>query len=87
MNPEIIGLLAGLFAVSATIPQIIKTHRIKEAKDISLLYFLAIEIGSFLWLTYGLMVNSASIITWNIIAILLNLTILMQKMYYDRKNK
>jgi len=87
MNPELIGLLAGLFTTGATIPQIIKSHKLKEAKDISLLYFVAVVFGLFLWLTYGLMVKSASIIAWNIIAILLNMTILLQKVYYDSQGK
>ena len=40
MNPEIIGLIAGIFTTFAAIPQIIKIYRIKESRDISLIYFL-----------------------------------------------
>jgi MtN3 and saliva related transmembrane protein len=87
MNPEFFGIIAGLFTTGATIPQIIKSYKMKEARDISLLYFLFVVIGLVLWLIYGLMLGSISIIGWNIVAITLNVTILAQKIYYDSRYK
>jgi MtN3 and saliva related transmembrane protein len=87
MNSEIIGLVAGIFTTGATIPQILKTYKLKEAKDISLFYFISLVFGIMLWLAYGIAIKSVSVITWNIIAITLNMTILGQKIYYDNKIK
>ena len=87
MNPEIIGITAGVFTPFATLPQIIKMHRIKEARDISILMFLSIIVGGILWLIYGILIHSTALIGWNAIAILLNSTIVSQTIYYDLKSK
>jgi MtN3 and saliva related transmembrane protein len=80
-----IGLLAGLFTTGATIPQIIKSFKTKRAKDISLFYFISLVVGIVLWLIYGILMSAVSVILWNSIALLLNVTILIQKIFYDRK--
>ncbi|MCX6728869.1 MAG: SemiSWEET family transporter [Candidatus Saccharibacteria bacterium] len=87
MNPEIIGIAAGVFTTFATLPQIIKMHKIKEARDISLLMFLSIIVGGILWLIYGLLIHSTALIGWNVIALILNGTIVGQTIYYDSKSK
>jgi MtN3 and saliva related transmembrane protein len=87
MNPEIIGMIAGVFTTFAAIPQIIKIYKIKEARDISLIMYIFLVIGVILWLIYGLQINSVALIAWNIIALLLNSFILIQKIYYDSKLK
>lgn len=87
MNPEAIGLLAGLLTTGAAIPQIIKSHKSKRAKDISLLYFATIVIGLLIWLVYGILIESISLITWNILSLALNITILTQKIHYDFLNR
>jgi Uncharacterized conserved protein len=87
MNPEIIGLTAGLFTTAATIPQILKSYKTKSVGDISLTMYASLVIGMTLWLIYGFFINSLSVIFWNIAALSLNLTILIQKLHYDSKNR
>lgn len=87
MNPEIIGMIAGVFTTVAAIPQIIKIRKVKEARDISLLYFLSLIFGAILWLIYGTLIHSTALIAWNVIALTLNTFILGQKIYYDSKSK
>jgi MtN3 and saliva related transmembrane protein len=85
MNPEIIGLVAGIFTTGAAVPQIIKSHKAKTSKDISLIMFSALVFGFFLWLWYGVSIKSLPLALWNIAAIILNGTILIQKIYYDSR--
>jgi MtN3 and saliva related transmembrane protein len=87
MNAEIIGLIAGVFTTGAAIPQIIKSYKIKEVRDISLLTYLLLVFGCVLWLLYGVASKSAALIFWNIAAISFNTTILIQKFYYSSKYK
>lgn len=87
MNPEIIGIVAGVFTTFATLPQIIKMYKIKEARDISLLMFLSIIVGVILWLIYGVLIHSTVLVGWNVIALMLNGTIVGQTIYYDSKSK
>lgn len=79
---ELIGFVAAFFTISATLPQIIKIIRTKHTKDISLTFILMIVIGLSLWMTYGILVDSISLMVANFIAILLWLTILVYKLKY-----
>lgn len=86
-NPEIIGIIAGIFTTSSSIPQIIKEIETKRTEDISLLMFLFIVIGVSLWLMYGLYINSVSLILWNGIGLILNLAIIFLKFKYRIKER
>ena len=85
MNIEFIGLIAGFLTTVAAIPQIIKSYQTKEVKDISLFMFVAVVAGVALWLIYGIFLGAISIIFWNVVALVLDSTILIQKIYYSQK--
>jgi MtN3 and saliva related transmembrane protein len=67
----IIGLMAGAFTTVAYLPQVIKIRRSKSSGDISLLMVTLNCSGMFLWLLYGLFINSAPIIAANCITLAL----------------
>jgi MtN3 and saliva related transmembrane protein len=81
-NHEIIGLLAALFTTIAFLPQVRKTWKSKSAKELSLSMYLVMFTGVMLWLTYGLLNNSISIILANIVTGILILTIIYFKLKY-----
>jgi MtN3 and saliva related transmembrane protein len=68
---EYIGILAGILATGCLIPQIIRTYKSKSTKDFSSLYLYALWAGVFLWLIYGIIANSFSIILANGVAVFL----------------
>lgn len=76
MNSEIIGIVAGAFSCTTFLPQVIKTWKSKSTKDVSLTMFLIATLGTTLWLIYGIMINSISIIGTNIVVLLFSLTML-----------
>ncbi len=76
MNSEIIGLVAGAFSCTTFLPQVIKTWKSKSTKDVSLTMFLIATLGTTLWLIYGIMINSISIIGTNIVVLFFSLTML-----------
>ncbi|HOR23134.1 hypothetical protein KBB76_03335 [Candidatus Saccharibacteria bacterium] len=84
MNVEIIGVIAGAITTGAAIPQIIKSHKLKEVRDLSLVYYLLIVSGCALWLIYGIAIKAFALIFWNVIATTLNAIILAQKIYYEK---
>jgi MtN3 and saliva related transmembrane protein len=61
----IIGLMAGALTTVAYLPQVIKIRRSKSSGDISLLMVTLNCSGIFLWLLYGLFINSVPIIAAN----------------------
>jgi len=76
MNSEVIGIIAGAFSCTTFLPQVIKTWRSKSTKDVSLNMFLIATLGTTLWLVYGIMINSFSIIATNIIVLVFSITML-----------
>ncbi len=49
----IIGLSAAALTTFSFVPQVIKTAKMKSAKDISLVTILQMSLGVTLWLVYG----------------------------------
>ena len=79
---EIIGFAAGVGTTTAFVPQVIKAWKSKHTKDISLTTFIILSIGMFLWLVYGILINSFPIIAANAVSLILALTILILKIKY-----
>ena len=82
INPiyEVIGLSAAFLTTSAFIPQVYKIYKEKNADGISLLMYLILFIGVILWLIYGILISSLSIVIANGITALLQLNIIIFKL-------
>jgi MtN3 and saliva related transmembrane protein len=77
MNSEVVGIIAGALSCTTFLPQVIKTWKSKSTKDVSLTMFLIASAGTTLWLVYGIMINSISIIGTNIVVLFFTLTMLL----------
>jgi MtN3 and saliva related transmembrane protein len=86
MNPEIVGISAGVLSCTTFLPQVVKTWRSKSTRDVSLTMFIIAAVGTCLWLVYGLMINSISIVFTNCIVLALSL-IMLYLFYHFRKNQ
>jgi len=84
MNNEVIGIMAGALSCTTFLPQVIKTWKSKSTKDISLPMFLIASVSTMLWLVYGILIHSFSIIATNIIVLFFSLTML-GLIYRNRK--
>ncbi len=80
----IIGILATLFAVSSTVPQIVKGIKTKKMDDVSVWLIITLIVGLFLWVIYGIGKNDIVIVGGNSVGVLLNLVLLVLKMRYSR---
>ena len=78
----LIGLAAAVLTTSSFVPQIVKIIRTKGTKDISLLMYVVITIGFFLWLLYGVLREDPAIIFANVIALILGFCVLVLKIKY-----
>jgi MtN3 and saliva related transmembrane protein len=79
---EILGLVAAVFTTSAFVPQVYKTWKAKSAKDLSLTMFLVFFIGVLLWLVYGYMIQSLSVVLANSVTAFLALILISLKLRY-----
>ncbi|PPQ27671.1 hypothetical protein CCR94_19565 [Rhodoblastus sphagnicola] len=80
---EIVGFSAGTLTTLCWTPQAIKILRSRDARSISLLTQGVFVSGCSLWLIYGLLIQSMSIVIFNIITVLLNVLIIGLKLRYD----
>lgn len=90
MNQEVLGIIAGSLSTFAFLPQVIKTIRTNEVRDLSLLTLAAQTVGTFLWLIYGIILKSVSLIGANALTCIFVFTILVLKIKWMRqqiKNK
>ena len=69
-------MIAGALSCTTFLPQVIKTWKSKSTKDVSLTMFLIASLGTTLWLIYGILIHSFSIIATNIIVLIFSLTML-----------
>jgi MtN3 and saliva related transmembrane protein len=79
MNPEIIGGIAAILTTAAYIPQSIKVFREKNTKSLSLGMYIMITSGIAMWLIYGIMIDSPSVIIANAVTLVLAGAILFMK--------
>ena len=75
-NIELIGFLAAVLTTVAFIPQVYKVWQTKSVSGLSLTMYLIFFSGVFLWLVYGLIINSLPMILGNSITLLLTSIIL-----------
>ena len=78
----IMGFVAALLTTCAFLPQVIKTCRMKETRDISLWMYLIFTIGVSLWLGYGILIGDYPILIANGATLILALIILVAKIRY-----
>ncbi|MBU3010495.1 SemiSWEET transporter [Polaribacter vadi] len=65
-----IGLVAAFITTSSFLPQVFKAYKTKDTKSLSLTMYVALFIGSVMWLIYGIYLKSLSIILANAITAL-----------------
>jgi len=82
---ELIGFIAGALATSSTIPQLVRTFRLKSAYEISTAFTVLLLCGLSLWLVYGLYLNLKPVIIWNAISTGCVGTLLFAKLKYGKK--
>ena len=84
LNIEFFGYIAAILTTTAFLPQLIKTLKTKKAEDVSLVTLIMFICGVVSWIIYGYKIFSLPILIANIITLILNLFILISKIYYSR---
>ncbi len=78
----IVGMIAAFLSTVSSLPQVIKTIKLKETKDISFWMWAFLAVGIFLWLIYGLLKTDLPIILANGISLFLVSIVLGLKIKY-----
>jgi MtN3 and saliva related transmembrane protein len=63
-------------------PQVVKAWKTKSTRDVSLIWAITLTIGVFLWLVYGILINSLPIVIANTMTFILSVIVLILKIRY-----
>lgn len=81
MEWYLIGIAAALLTTFGFVPQIIKMHRTKSVKDVSLVTLFQFSAGVILWTLYGIHLGDSIIIAANVITFI---TLIVAIIFYYR---
>jgi MtN3 and saliva related transmembrane protein len=82
MSPQLVEWIGGLAAFLTTVswlPQAVKTITTRQTRDISLWAQALLFVGIWLWLIYGIYINSWPLIGANVVTMVLIGIILVMK--------
>ncbi len=78
----IIGLVAAACTNISFMPQAIKIIKLRETREISLLTYVLLEAGIFLWLVYGILISNLPVTLANGITLIFTTIILALKIKF-----
>ncbi|HPT15060.1 MAG TPA: SemiSWEET family transporter [Bacteroidales bacterium] len=87
MNIEIIGTAAGTLSCITFMPQVLRTWRLKSADEISPVMFVIAMVSTLLWLVYGILIHSFSMIFTNVVVCCLSVVMLAMIISFRKKKE
>ena len=76
---EVLGLVAACLTTSSFLPQALRIWRTRSARDVSLVMYVMMACGNTLWLVYGILLGSVSMIFANATCLLMVASVLVLK--------
>ena len=80
VSAETIGIIAGVLTTGSFLPQVFQIIRDRNTASISLGMYGAFTSGVLLWLVYGVMIWSPSIMVTNALTLILSGIVLIMKL-------
>ena len=79
---ESVGFAAGILVTISSLPQLIKSWKTKSTKDISISWLLINLTGQILWIFYGILKNSLSLVVMSSVTFAMVVSVLILKIKY-----
>ena len=76
---QMIGFVAAICTTISFLPQVIKSWKTKETKDLSLPMCVLLTTGILLWLVYGILRDDPPVIAANVVSAVLTGSLLFLK--------
>lgn len=77
---DVFGFIGAGLGIIMFIPQALQVHKTKNTKSISLATYVIIDIASFFWIAYALIINALPVLLVNIVLIILSSYIISMKL-------
>jgi MtN3 and saliva related transmembrane protein len=84
---EILGFIAAILTTMSFLPQALRIRRQRSAADVSLTMYLMMVTGQTLWLIYGFVIGSPSLIAANVVSISFVTWVLVMKFQDIRRQR
>ncbi len=84
---EALGFIAAILTTLSFLPQALRIRRQRSAADVSLVMYLMMLTGQVLWLIYGVLFHSPSLIAANVVGISLVGWVLIMKLADLRRQR
>lgn len=80
---EYVGFAAGTLTVASFLPQVIQAWQTKRVKDVSFWMMAMLMLGAATWITYGVLKKDMPVIVTNVLALLLQASIMVAKLRFE----
>lgn len=81
-SASVIGYVAAVLTTVSFVPQVLKIWRTRSAKDVSLGMYSLFTLGIFIWLVYGVLIESWPVIVANFVTLVLAGAVLVMKLKF-----
>ncbi len=78
----LLGYLAGAITVASFLPQVVRTWRTRQTRDLSLGMFVLLVTSGTLWVIYGFLTDAAPVVITNVAMVVLNLALVVAKLRF-----
>ena len=82
---ETLGFIAAILTTLSFLPQALRIRRLGSADDVSLTMYLMMVTGQGLWLIYGIVIMSPSMIGANVVSMSFVIWVLVMKLRHLRR--
>ena len=82
---ETLGFIAAILTTLSFLPQALRIRRLGSADDVSLTMYLMMVTGQGLWLIYGIVIMSPSMIGANVVSMSFVVWVLVMKLRHLRR--
>ena len=79
---EVIGFIAGSLVAISVFPQVYKSWKTRSTKDIALSWSVINLIGQILWVVYGFLIQSYSLVIMSSLTLIMNVSMIILKLRY-----
>ena len=84
---EIVGFLAGFGTTFAAVPDLVAMFRRRSTAGMNPRMAAIMCVFQILWVYYGLLIASRPVIAWNVVAVVINLTLVLAYRHLLRRER
>lgn len=81
---DLLGYVAAFFTTISLLPEIYRTVKIKEARDLSFYWIGALAMGQIFWLAYAAIIDALPLLVAAVVTLALCIIQLLLAVKYDR---